>query len=133
MVAIGWSIFLKTFTRQTDGVGGDNPSWDILIRKLDFQSQMKIYQQSQRLADVVNENAEHELRKFRRHIRDDKYMYVATRLTLTIKFLYNNIPLVPENVQIQIIGLSTELSSGYSKNKMKFKPDLGYKLSKSSH
>ena len=63
-------------------VGDDNPAWDILIRKLDFQSQMKIYQQSQRLADVVNENAEHELRKFRRHIRDDKYMYVATRLTL---------------------------------------------------
>ena len=87
MVAIGWSLFLKTVTREMDGVGDDNPAWDILIRKLDFQSQMKIYQQSQRLADVINVNAEHELRKFRRHIRDDKYMYVETRSKLVTSCL----------------------------------------------
>ena len=28
------------------GVGGDHSAWDILIRKLDFQSQLKISQQN---------------------------------------------------------------------------------------
>ena len=56
------------------GVGCDHSAWDILIRKLDFQSQLKISQQNQRLAKVVNINAQSELRKFQRHIREDKYM-----------------------------------------------------------
>ena len=73
---------MKAFTSEPASVGGDHPAWDILIRKLDFRSQMKIYQQNQRLADVVMENAEYELRKFRRHIRDDKYMYVHLRSKL---------------------------------------------------
>ena len=47
---------------------------EIIIPKLDFQSQMKISQLNHRLADVVELNAEYELRKFKRHIRDDKYM-----------------------------------------------------------
>ena len=59
---------------STDEVGDDNIAWDILIQKLDFQSQMKISQLNRRLADVVEINAEHELRKFRRHIAADKYM-----------------------------------------------------------
>lgn len=73
---------MKAFTSEPASVGGDHPAWDILIRKLDFRSQMKIYQQNQRLADVVMENAEYELRKFRRLIRDDKYMYVHIRSKL---------------------------------------------------
>ena len=56
------------------GVGGDHPAWDILIKKLDFQSQMKLWQQNQHLADVVETNAESELWKFQCQIRDDKYM-----------------------------------------------------------
>ena len=56
------------------GVGGDHSAWNIRIRKLDFQSQLKISQQNQRLAQVVNINAQSELRKFQRHIREDKYM-----------------------------------------------------------
>ena len=69
------SINLKTLHSETStGVGGDNLAWDILIPKLNFQSQMKISQQNQRLAEVVKINAEHELRKFQGHIRDDKYM-----------------------------------------------------------
>ena len=69
------SINLKTLHSETStGVGGDNVAWDILIPKLDFQSQMKISQQNQRLAEVVKTNAEHELRKFQGHIRDYKYM-----------------------------------------------------------
>ena len=55
-------------------VGGDSLAWNVLIPKLDFQSQMKIAQQNQRLDDAVNENADSELRKFKRHIREDKYM-----------------------------------------------------------
>ena len=51
-----------------------SPAWSILIRKLDFQTQMKISQQSQHLEEVVRMNAESELRKFQRRIREDKYM-----------------------------------------------------------
>ena len=61
---------------MSTGVGGDHPAWDTIIRKLDFHSQMKISQQNQRLAEIVAMNAEHELRKFQRHIREDKYMLV---------------------------------------------------------
>ena len=51
-----------------------SPAWDILIRRLDFQTQLKLSQQSQRLAEVVKMNAESEIRKFQRHIRENKYM-----------------------------------------------------------
>lgn len=51
-----------------------SPAWDVIIQKLDFQSQMKISQQNKHLAEVVKVHAESELRKFRRHIQEDKYM-----------------------------------------------------------
>ena len=51
-----------------------SPAWDILIRSLDFKTQMKISQQSRHLEEVVRMNAESELRKFKRHIREDKDM-----------------------------------------------------------
>ena len=53
---------------------GDSPAWDVIIQKLDFQSQIKISQQNKHLAEVVKVNAESELRKFRRHLHEDKYM-----------------------------------------------------------
>ena len=53
---------------------GNSRAWNIIIPKLDFQSQMKISQLNHHLADVVEFNAEYELRKFKRHIRDNKYM-----------------------------------------------------------
>ena len=56
------------------GVDEDSPAWNILIRKLDFQTQLKISQQSQHLEEIVRMNAESEIRKFQRHIREDKYM-----------------------------------------------------------
>ena len=59
---------------EPKGVGGDHLAWDIIITKLDYQSQMKISQQNQRLEDVVTTNAEYELRKLRRHIQENKYM-----------------------------------------------------------
>ena len=57
-----------------NGVGGDHLAWDIIIPKLDYQSQMKLSQQNRRLAEVVQMNAESEIRKFKRHIQEDKYM-----------------------------------------------------------
>ena len=53
---------------------GDHPAWDVIITKLDFQSQMKIAQLNQRLADLVKNHAEYDLGSFQRHIQDEKYM-----------------------------------------------------------
>ena len=61
-------------SRECVGVGGGHLAWDIIISKLDYQSQMKLSQQNRRLADVVQMNAESEIRKFKRHIQEDKYM-----------------------------------------------------------
>ena len=55
-------------------VGGYHSGWNILIRKLDFRSQYKISQQNKWLVEMVKLNAEYHLEKFRRHIRDNKYM-----------------------------------------------------------
>lgn len=59
---------------MTISVDGDNPALDIIIPKLDFQSQMKMAQLNKRVANVVQINAEYELRKFQRHIREDRFM-----------------------------------------------------------
>ena len=61
-------------SREAEGVGGDHLAWDIIISKLDYQSQMKMSQQNKRLAEVVQMNAESDLRKFRRQIQENKYM-----------------------------------------------------------
>ena len=70
------TISLKTFISNLTDVASHRqiPAWNVIIKKLDFQSQMKISQQNQQLEDLVRENAEYELQKFRRHIKDDKYM-----------------------------------------------------------
>ena len=64
----------KKELRNWNEEGGDHPAWDIIIGKVDFESQLKISQQNKRLADVVATHAEYELRKFRREIQADKYM-----------------------------------------------------------
>ena len=61
-------------SREVEGVGGDHLAWNIIISKLDYQSQMKMSQQNKRLAEVVQMNAESDLRKFRRQIQENKYM-----------------------------------------------------------
>ena len=53
-------ILIYHSRKMSTGVGCDHPAWDIIIRKLDFQSQMKISQQNQLLANIVAMNAEHE-------------------------------------------------------------------------
>jgi len=69
-------IILKTLTSDPTDVGGHRqiPAWNIIIKKLDFQSQLKLSQQNQGLEDLVRENAEYELQNFRRNIKDNKYM-----------------------------------------------------------
>merc|ERR1712147_284532 len=61
-------------SKKNKRVGDDILAWDIFIKKLDFESQMKISQQNRHLANVVNLNAQHQLKKFERHIREDKYI-----------------------------------------------------------
>ena len=70
------SIILKAHISDPTDVGGHRqiPAWNIIIKKLDFQSQMKLSQQNLRLENLVKENAEYELQKLRRHTKDDKYM-----------------------------------------------------------
>ena len=53
-----------------NGVGDKHPAWDILIPKLNYQCQLKMSQQSRRLTDIVKNNAESKLRKYRREIED---------------------------------------------------------------
>ena len=59
---------------MTTSLDGDHPAWDIIIPKLDFRSQMKMARMNQRLADMVQINADYELRKFQRRIRNDRFM-----------------------------------------------------------
>ena len=70
-------------SKKTTEVGDDGLAWDmdvlcklytIVCPKLDFQMQMMVSQLNRRLADVVEANAQHQLKKFKRHIREDKYM-----------------------------------------------------------
>ena len=68
---------------KSEGIGGDHLAWNIIVRKLDYQSQMKMSQQNQRLAELIRMNAESDLRKFRRHIQENKYMYVTKYLSIT--------------------------------------------------
>ena len=70
-------------SKKTKEVGDDGLTWDmdvlcklytIVCPKLDFGIQRKIWLLNRRLADVVEANAQHQLKKFKRHIREDKYM-----------------------------------------------------------
>ena len=61
-------------TKRVGGGFGDNFAWNLVVRKLDYRSQMKIAQQNQYLAEVVDINAAHELRKYRRRLQEDKYL-----------------------------------------------------------
>lgn len=59
---------------RRDFVGGDHQAWTVLVQKLDFQCRMKISQQNHWLASIVEENAQYELEKCWRELRQNKYM-----------------------------------------------------------
>ena len=68
------AVNTETESNGAVGVGGDHLAWDIIISRLDYKDQMKMSHQNKRLAEVVQMNAESDLRKFRRHIQENKYM-----------------------------------------------------------
>ena len=61
-------------TERFGGGFGDHFAWNLVVRKLDYRSQMKIGQQNQYLAEVVDINAAHELQKYRHRLQEDKYL-----------------------------------------------------------
>ena len=61
-------------TKRVGGGFGDNFAWNLVVRKLDYQSQMIIGQQNQYLAEVVDINATYDLQKYRRRLQADKYL-----------------------------------------------------------
>ena len=64
----------ETMKRAKNDEEPNDPAWDIIIPKMNFESQMKIRQLNHRLAAVVEQNADYELQKYRRHIQENKYM-----------------------------------------------------------
>ena len=71
------SIYKSEKSSKTERVGGefgDSSAWNLVVRKLDYRSQMKIAQQNRHLAEVVDNNATHELQKYRRCLQEDKYL-----------------------------------------------------------
>ena len=67
-------------SKETKGVGGEaveighNFAWNLVVRRLDFRTQMKIAQQNRYLAEVVDINATYDLQKYRRRLQADKYL-----------------------------------------------------------
>ena len=62
---------------------GDSLPWDvnlllrlfsIVVERVDFETQMTISQLNRCFAGVVESNAQHQLKKFMRHIQEDEYM-----------------------------------------------------------
>ena len=60
-------------SREAEEVGGDHLAWQIIIPKLNYQSQLKMSQQNKNLEEIVKINAESDLKKFQRHIQENKY------------------------------------------------------------
>ena len=44
------------------------------MKKINFQTQLKLAQVNKHLAELVEENAEYELNKLRKKINDDRFM-----------------------------------------------------------
>ena len=82
---------MKRKIAQKDGISkrpkgdgsGDSLPWDmnllfrlfsIVVERVDFQTQMTISQLNRCFAGVVESNAQHQLKKFKRQIQEDKYM-----------------------------------------------------------
>jgi len=64
---------------KQNGIGGETYAWNVIIPKASFAIQMKLAQQNKLLARIANSNAELEMKKFQREIKNKKY--IARRLT----------------------------------------------------
>ena len=63
-----------------NGIGGETYAWNVIIPKASFAIQMKLAQQNKLLARIANSNAELEMKKFQREIKNKKYMWVTIDL-----------------------------------------------------
>ena len=61
-------------SKKTKQDGDDGLALSMIVQKLDFETQRKLSQLNRRLADAVESNAQHQLDKFKRQIRENKYM-----------------------------------------------------------
>ena len=61
-------------SKKTKRSVDDSLVWELVVGKLGYITQMKLSQVNNRLADIVDQNAERTLRKFRRLLQEDKYM-----------------------------------------------------------
>ena len=53
---------------------GESYLWNILIRNVDFRTQMKLGQINHRLAELVENTAEYELKRLKKKISDNNVM-----------------------------------------------------------
>ena len=61
-------------SKKTKSVGNDRLVWELVIKKLDYRTQMNLSQQNRLLADIVDQYAEHKLQKVRLRLQEDKYL-----------------------------------------------------------
>ena len=61
-------------SKKTKRSVDDSLVWELVVGKLGYITQMKLSQVNHRLADIVGQNAERTLQKFRRLLQEDKYM-----------------------------------------------------------
>ena len=61
-------------SKKTKRSVNDSLVWELVVKKLTYIPQMKLSQVNHRLADIVDQNAERKLQKFRRWLQEDKYM-----------------------------------------------------------
>ena len=61
-------------SKRTKPVCNDSLVWELVIKKLDYRTQMKLSQQNRRLADTVDRYAELKLQKIRCRLQEDKYL-----------------------------------------------------------
>ena len=61
-------------SKKTKRSVDDSLVWELVVGKLGYITQMKLSQVNRRLADIVDQNAERTLRKFRSLLQEDKYM-----------------------------------------------------------
>ena len=73
----------ETSKKPKEDGSGDSPFWDmnlllrlcnIVVERVDFQTQKTLSQLNRCFACVVESNAQHQLKKFKRQIQEDKYM-----------------------------------------------------------
>ena len=61
-------------SKKTKESVDDNLVWELVVKKLGYITQMKLSQVNNRLANIVDQYAEHKLQKVQRRLQEDKYL-----------------------------------------------------------